>query len=144
MLQITRETDYAIRCVAYLCDRTGITMVDEIAKQKCIPKSFLAKILQKLVKAGIVKSYRGIKGGFELARTPSEISLLDIIEAVEGQVVINECAVDKKFCDFSNSCTIHPIWVDLRKEIEDILRSKNFADLTAVFQSVGQAGQTTS
>jgi Rrf2 family protein len=129
MVQITRETDYAIRCVVYLSGKQGITMVDEISKQKGIPKSFLAKILQKLVKASLVKSYRGIKGGFELSRPPAEISLLDVIEAVEGPIAMNACAVDEKFCTFSNSCTVHPVWLELRREVEELLRKKTFADL---------------
>jgi Rrf2 family protein len=92
------------------------------------PKSFLAKILQKLARASIVKSYRGVKGGFELARPPEEINLLEVIEAVQGPVAMNICALDEALCGFSSTCAIHPVWVDIRKEVERILRSKNFAD----------------
>jgi Rrf2 family protein len=128
-MQITRETDYAIRCVYYLADKKGkVTMVDETSREMNIPKSFLAKILQKLARASIVKSYRGVKGGFELARPPEEINLLEVIEAVQGPVAMNICALDEALCGFSSTCAIHPVWVDIRKEVERILRSKNFAD----------------
>jgi Rrf2 family protein len=128
-MQITRETDYAIRCVYYLADKKGkVTMVDETSRKMNIPKSFLAKILQKLAKASIVKSYRGVKGGFELARPPQEINLLEVIEAVQGPVAMNICALDEALCGLSSTCSIHPVWVDIRREVEKILRSKNFAD----------------
>ncbi len=129
-MQITRETDYAIRCVLYLSGKRGIvTMVEEVSKEMCIPRSFLAKILQKLTKAGIVKSYRGVKGGFELTRHPGKISLLEVIEATQGPVAMNVCALDERLCDFSGSCTVHPVWIQVRHEVEKILKKKTFADL---------------
>ena len=127
---ITRKTDYAIRCVLYLAQRYGSTvMVNEIAHEKEIPKSFLAKILQTLAKAGIVKSLRGMRGGFVLARKPSDISLLDVVEAMEGKVSMNVCAVDKKMCGFSSTCTVHPVWIDIRKGIEERLGQWDFERL---------------
>jgi Rrf2 family protein len=129
-MEITRETDYAIRCVIHLAESPNdVIMVDEIAKARAIPKSFLSKILQKLAKANIVKSYRGVKGGFQIAKSPKEISLLDVIEAVEGLVAMNRCAVDRKFCSLSNNCTVHPIWVELRKDVEKKLKKIDFAKL---------------
>jgi Rrf2 family protein len=132
-MQITRETDYAIRCVYYLALKKGDTvMVDEVSREMQVPKSFLAKILQRLSKASLVKSYRGVKGGFELARNPSEISLLDVIEAIQGKVAVNVCALNQKACDRSATCAIHPVWVEVRGELERMLRARSFADLIAV------------
>ncbi len=129
-MQITRETDYAIRCVHYLSMKRGtVTMVEEISREMCIPRSFLAKILQKLSKASIVKSYRGVKGGFELARDPGKITLLDVIEAIQGPVAMNLCALDERLCDFSSTCSIHPVWVEVRREVEKMLKKKNFEKL---------------
>lgn len=104
-------------------------MVDEISKETQVPNSFLAKILQRLGKASLVKSKRGVKGGFELTRPPQEISLLEVIEAIQGPVAINICAIDQALCGFSSTCTVHPVWVEIKKEVEKILRRKNFADL---------------
>ncbi len=128
-MQITRETDYAIRCVYYLsCNkRDDVTMVEEIARKMHSPKSFLAKILQKLAKADIVKSYRGVKGGFALAKRPREITLLDVIEAVQGPVIMNICALDRRMCRVSGTCSIHPAWIEVRKQVENLLKKKNFA-----------------
>ncbi|MEW6601770.1 MAG: Rrf2 family transcriptional regulator [Nitrospirota bacterium] len=130
---ITRKTDYAIRCVLHLAERYGETiMINDIAEGRKIPKSFLAKILQILARAGIVESLRGVKGGFRLARNPSEICLLDIVEAMEGTVAMNICAVDKRNCSFSSTCVVHPVWMDLRKDLEDRLREWDFERLLNV------------
>jgi Rrf2 family protein len=135
-MQITRETDYAIRCVLYLSESPEeVVMVNEIARARRIPKSFLSKILQKLTKAGIVRSYRGVKGGFRLAKKPKRISLLDVIEAIEGPVAMNRCAINNRLCSLSNSCSAHPVWVDVRKKVEEMLKKHNFDGLINMEQS---------
>ena len=129
-MQITRETDYAIRCVLYLTSQTDrIVMVDEIAREMATPKSFLAKILQKLVKADIARSFRGVKGGFKLSREPRDITFLDVIEAVEGSIALNACVLDRTVCGFSSICVVHPIWIKLRGEFNELLKKHNFADI---------------
>ena len=130
-MEITRETDYAIRCILYLSAKSGeINMIDAIAREMQIPKSFLAKILQKLARASLVKSFRGVKGGFQLARLPAEISLLDVLEAIEGEVSMNACALDRTLCDRSKICPVHPAWVDIRKDVRKILGKYNFAQFS--------------
>jgi Rrf2 family protein len=129
-MEITREADYAIRCVFYLSGRLDeVTMIDEIAREMSIPKSFLAKILQKLTRAGIVNSYRGVKGGFQLARAPKNITLLDVVEAIEGPVGMNICVLDTGQCDLSGTCCIHPVWVEIRKDFRKLLGKRDFASL---------------
>jgi len=131
-VQITRETDYAIRCVLYLSGQTDkIVMVDEIAREMATPKSFLAKILQRLVKAGVVKSFRGVKGGFQLSRQPKDISLLDVVEAIEGAVALNACAVDSSVCGFSSTCGVHTVWLTLRQEVNELMKKHNFEEIAA-------------
>ncbi len=127
-MHITRETDYAIRCVCYLAQRPKeIVQVDEISKGTSVPRDFMAKILQKLARAVIVRSHRGANGGFELARSPSAISFLDVIEAVQGPVSMNVCALDRKLCSRGGSCTVHPVWVEVRGQVRKILAKNNFA-----------------
>jgi Rrf2 family protein len=111
-------------------------MVDEISQATSAPKSFTAKILQKLIKGGFVKSFRGVKGGFMLSRPPVEITLLDVIEAVQGPVAMNACALDKKMCSRSDSCAIHPVWVEIRREVEEILKKKNFGDFVQEYPKI--------
>lgn len=128
MLQIRRETDYAIRCIYYLAGKEkGATMVDEIAREMSVPKSFLAKILQRLSRADLVKSYVGVQGGFSLTKKPDQISLYDVILAIEGPVAMNKCTVNKKSCSLSSTCKIHPIWIQVRKDIEKVLKKSTFA-----------------
>lgn len=125
---VTREADYAIRCVLYLAEHDGqISMVEGIAKEMHIPRSFLAKILQKLARASVVKSFRGVKGGFQLAKSPSEISLLDVVEAIEGEVAMNICALHRNSCDRSATCPVHPAWVEIRRDFRKMLKKYNFA-----------------
>jgi len=127
MLQIRRETDYAIRCIYYLAGKEKqVIMADEISREMKMPRSFIAKILQKLSRAGVVASTVGVKGGFSLSRSPHRISLYDIIVAIEGPIALNRCTVDKRSCSLSRTCKIHPIWIDVRREIEQILKNSNF------------------
>ena len=127
---VTRETDYAVRTVLYLArDSSRRASVTEIAEAMRIPKSFLAKLLQRLVRHHILSSSRGVSGGFQLARKPSDINLLSILEAVQGPAGINVCAIDSKRCEMSKSCTVHPVWVDVRKEVERRLKRETIAKL---------------
>lgn len=130
-MEITQETDYAVRCILYLSRSTGDApvMVETIAEEMCIPRSFLAKILQRLAKAEIVQSFRGVKGGFQLKRPPAAISLLDIVEAIEGPIAMNRCTLEPQRCDFSGSCTVHPVWQALQEQVVDYLGKKTFDTL---------------
>lgn len=130
-MQITREGDYGIRSVLYLARQpyNKISYVNEISEEYNIPRSFLAKILQKLVKAKIVRSYRGVKGGFSLARPAREISMMDVLEAVEGKLYLNICLMDKKKCGFSKHCPVHSVWVNAQSKVAEVLKKANFDDL---------------
>ena len=131
-MQLTREGDYGIRSVLYLARQPykKISFVTEISEEYKIPRSFLAKILQKLVKAKIVRSYRGVKGGFSLARQAKDISVLDVLEAIEGKLAMNICLADKKKCDFSRNCPIHSVWASVQSKVVEVLKKSNFDDLS--------------
>ncbi len=127
---VTRETDYAVRTVVYLAQQKDrMVSVTEIAHAMHIPKSFLAKLLQRLVRSNILASSRGAKGGFLLARKPSDIDLLSIMEAMQGPAGINVCAIDSKRCSLSASCVVHPVWVEIRKEVEKRLKRETIGKL---------------
>ena len=125
---ITRKADYAVRCVLFLSmepDRTVSTA--GVSGQMLVPRTFLAKILQQLTKKGIVQSVQGVTGGFRLARSPEEINLLEVIEAIQGISAANACAVDERACSLSGKCAVHPVWVELRKVVEERLSNETFA-----------------
>lgn len=129
---ITRETDYAVRCVIYLAQiGDKVASVGEIAQKMFIPKSFLAKILQRLVREGIVESSRGAKGGFWLHKKPENITLLELMLAMQGIASINTCAIDKRNCKMSTHCCVHPIWMEIRKDVEKKLAVQTIAGLIA-------------
>lgn len=129
-MKIKRETDYAIRCILYLAGQPEkVTLIDEIAEQMSVPRDFLAKIVQRLAKQGIVKSFRGINGGLRLNRAASEVNLLEVIEAVEGPVSMNDCALEERSCDRATICPVHPVWLEIREEVRHILQSKTFERL---------------
>ncbi|MBF0565230.1 MAG: Rrf2 family transcriptional regulator [Nitrospirae bacterium] len=131
-MQITRETDYAISCILYMAKEPEKTyIVSELAKPHYLPESFLAKILQKLVKSGFVKSIRGMKGGFLLAKKPNEISLLDVVESIEGTIAINMCNIDDSKCAVCADCPVHPVWAEIKSDVESKLRMYDFETLSA-------------
>ena len=131
-MQITRQADYAVRAVRYLArqgasQRTATSMV---AREMKIPPSFLAKIVSQLSIAGLLHTSRGAHGGVSLARDPKEINLLDVVEAIDGPILLNECVGDPAGCTFNEECPIHPIWVSTQKVLVDSLRNTTFASLT--------------
>lgn len=104
----------------------GLHMITDISKKQDMPKSFVAKILQKLAKAKIVSLTRGVNGGFALRKKPSEITLLHLIEAVQGPIFINACVVDNKSCSRRSRCSVHPVWIEIRDILIKKLNRYNF------------------
>ncbi len=127
MLQLSKQTEYALQCMMCLSEKPDeILRAGMISEEKSIPRPFLAKILQKLSKAGFVESTRGLNGGFRLARKPDDIYLIDIVELMEGAITISKCAIDKMKCDLSSDCALCSIWTELKEVIERSLRRFSF------------------
>jgi len=131
-MQVTREGDYGIRSVLYLARQPfkKVSFVNEISEEYKIPRSFLAKILQKLVRAKIVRSYRGVKGGFSLAKQARDITVFEVLEAIEGKMALNICLTDKKKCAFSKHCPTHFLWFSVQAKVTEMLKRSNFEELT--------------
>jgi Rrf2 family protein len=130
-MQITRQADYAIRAVRYL-SKNGLnqrTATSTVAREMKIPPSFLAKIISQLSIAGLLKTSRGARGGVSLAHDPSEISLLDVVEAIDGPILLNECVGDPGKCEFADECAMHPIWTEAQEMLVNRLRETTFATL---------------
>jgi Rrf2 family protein len=105
-------------------------MTSTIARASDIPDSFLAKVLQILARSGIVESCRGTGGGFSLLKPPGEITLRQIVEAVEGDIALNECLVHKNACKRVGSCPTHKVWKEAQEKLLQVLDRANLADLT--------------
>ncbi len=127
---VTTEVDYAIKCVLYLCmDQFGYISVADLAEKLSIPKQYLAKILQKLVKSGIVASHQGKQGGFRLGKNAEEIRMWDIFESLDAQPVVFKCTKAESSCSDRVFCAIHPLWMELADYIADRLKNTRVYDL---------------
>ncbi|PLY00243.1 MAG: Rrf2 family transcriptional regulator [Desulfuromonas sp.] len=128
---ITRATEYAIRAVLYLSKQPPkeVVLKKDICKSQDITPAFLTKILQPLIKKGIVGSQRGVGGGFYLTRDPAEISLLDIVEAQEGPLLLNTCLEQPGTCERDVFCPVHGAWSQIREDLSNTLSDYTFAEL---------------
>ena len=132
-MQITRQADYALRAMLYLSnlEPSKRAATSHIAKEKNIPPSFLAKIISQLSIAGLINTSRGARGGVTLARAPEEISVLEVVEAIDGPITLNECTLNAGSCPFGENCPMRPVWCDAQSELVERLRTTTFADVAA-------------
>jgi len=138
-MQITRQADYAVRAVLYLAqlgpDQRAAT--SQIAERQQIPPSFLAKIVSQLSVAGLLQTSRGARGGVSLARPPELISILEVVEAIDGPILLNECVSPNGLCTFSDDCPMKPLWCDTQAELVQRLK-------TATFKNLNRNGHSTA
>jgi Rrf2 family transcriptional regulator, iron-sulfur cluster assembly transcription factor len=130
-MQITRAGEYGVLGLMNLARRSPgrMAMIDEVSRTERIPKSFLAKIFQSLVKAGLVRSIRGAGGGFALAKDPAQVSVLEIIEAIEGKIVFQRCQQLKPDCDHAGGCALCGLFEQAQDGMKDALLRTTLVDL---------------
>lgn len=118
-MQITRQTDYAVRAVLYLAQQPAEvrSTTAQIARSEHIPPTFLAKIIAQLAAAGLVQSTRGAHGGIRLARPSAEISLLEVVEAIDGPLLLNACVADPSACTLGARCTVYSVWCQAQADL---------------------------
>jgi Rrf2 family protein len=131
-MQITRQADYAVRAVLHL-SRSGDQRIatSAIAEAQHIPPSFLAKIISQLSIAGLLHTSRGARGGVTLARDAKDITLLEVVEAIDGPIQLNECVGDNGICSFDETCPLRPVWCDAQEDLISRLKNTNFANMMA-------------
>ncbi len=131
LMQIPRRVDYGLRAVIYLSDQDPdrCCSIGEIAKEQGVPRKFLEKIIQDLVRGGLIKSKRGSAGGYQLARTPEAISFCDVIEALEGPIAVNACIEHPLGCDQMPRCTMIGVWSEVQQKITEVLSRTTIAAL---------------
>jgi Rrf2 family protein len=122
-MQLTRAADYALRAMIHLAGLPAGQRASsaELAEVAAVSESFLAKVLQKLVMKGLVISHRGQGGGFQLGVAAADISMLDVVEGVEGSMSLNCCLNPSEGCDRRSWCAAHLIWADAQKQMREIL-----------------------
>ena len=131
LMQITRATDYGVRILIYLAAAPEGERVaaSEVARGIEAPESFVSKVLQQLVQRGMVTSRRGAGGGFQLAIEPEKVTLLDVVEIVEGPLQINLCLAGENGCDRKPRCGAHPIWSEAQDALKEVLANASIAQL---------------
>jgi Rrf2 family protein len=132
-MQITRQADYATRAVLCLAQAQPGTRLStaRIAEQTAAPPAFLAKIIAQLASAGVVQAVRGARGGVSLARPAATISLLEVVEAIDGALELNACAIDPTKCGLSATCPLQPEWSAANHDLRRRLATVTFEDLAA-------------
>jgi Rrf2 family protein len=131
MRGVGRHTDYAMRILMHLAalEQGAHTQVKDIAQQRLLPAPFLRRVVARLAAAGILRTTRGNRGGVRLAQPAAAISLLDVVRAMEGGVVLNRCVSTKHACPLGGTCPVLHVWEDATRRVEEHLGGIAIADL---------------
>jgi Rrf2 family protein len=131
-MQITRQADYAVRAIYYLStlESGSRASTSQIAREQHIPPSFLAKIISQLSVAGLLHTSRGARGGVSLARDPQDITMLDVVEAIDGPIMLNECVEDAHGCRFDKDCPMRILWCEIQEDLVSRLGGTTFSDFS--------------
>lgn len=132
-MQITRATDYAVRVTVHLATLPSDhkAPLGELAEATGVRDNFLSKILQRLVRNGLVSSHRGTGGGFRLNVAPESLTLLQVVEAIEGKIALNICLSEWQSCSLQAQCAAHPVWQKAQLALTQELAAVTIAELAA-------------
>jgi Rrf2 family protein len=130
-MQITHQADYAVRAVwhvARLGDHVRVATA-QIARDQHIPLTFLAKIVPQLSAVGVLRATRGAHGGVSLGRPAASISLLDVVEAIDGPITVSECTTHPDLCPLEATCAVREVWCEARTDLVRRLAQTSFEQL---------------
>ena len=132
MLKLTKKADYGLMAMRHLAEHAheGACSAKDVAESYGIPPEVLAKILQRLAKAGLLHSQHGINGGYTLARSAREISAYEVIRAIDGPLFITSCITVRGECDQTQRCTIREPLRKVNQRIEEVLKNIKIAEMT--------------
>jgi Rrf2 family protein len=139
-LELTHRADYAVRAMLALAspDVDGLQSVRHIAERMSIPPRFLPQVMRDLAAAGLVEAQPGRRGGYRLMRPPVQVSLLDVIEAAEGDTRRQTCVLRGGPCGFDGYCAVHPVFADAEDAVMSHLARSNLADAAEMFGTFGR------
>jgi Rrf2 family protein len=131
MIGIGRHTDYATRIILHLSMMGAGAHItaDEVARKRLLPRAFVRRIIRRLGASGILRTSRGAGGGISLARPPAQISLFDIVQAMEGGLNLNACVENPSACPLAVICPVQSAWTDITGQIADSLKAVRFDHL---------------
>ncbi len=133
-MQVTRAADYAVRVTVHLATLPQGARASRaaLARAADAPQTFVAKILQQLVDAQIVRSHAGRAGGFELARPAEAVSVFDVVTAVEGPLCLNRCVGADEGCHLAPRCATQKVWANAQTALQNVLSAASLAQLASV------------
>ena len=133
MIRINRQTDYAIRVLLALANRSGEQRVPTavIQSEMLIPPVFAQRIVAKLAHNGFIITYPGRDGGMQLARPPRQINLRQVVEAFEGEILLSDCLSGEVECPFDRKCPVRCHWVSLQKSLLNQMEKITFEELAS-------------
>ena len=131
MFRVNRQTDYAIRVLLMLAQQPAGTRLptSDIGREMLIPTAFLPRIVAQLAQANLLVTFPGREGGLQLPRPAAQITLKDVVELIEGPLLLSECMTGEEACPFEGDCRVRCRWTNLQARILDELSSTTFADL---------------
>lgn len=130
-MQITRSGEYGLRGLVFLAKRPpeSVALVSEVSRDQKIPETFLAKIFQRLTRAGLLRSARGAKGGFALGKPANEITVKEIVEAIEGPIAVSRCLLRQGQCEEEKVCPLRQVWEEAQQRFVEVLDRTTVDDL---------------
>ena len=131
MLQITIKADYAVRVAIYLAQQGVGARVSamDIARDQQVPKALIPKILQAMARKGIITTSSGRNGGAVLSKDPTELSIYELIEAIDGPITLSRCLKDEGICPRDSFCPVHPFWAKTREKFIGMLEDAKISDI---------------
>jgi Rrf2 family protein len=128
-MMLTRRSDYGLQAVCALAQSSGLVSAKQIAQEHNLPVAFVKKLLQQLCRAGLVKAAVGKQGGYALARPPEEISVRELLEALEGDLSSVSCLASDHECGLADGCTARRAWAQIDQKIQEALESIALSDI---------------
>ena len=131
MFRLSKGTDYGIRILAHLArDEPGMTHnAREVAGDLHLPAPMVSKVMKSLARADVLASHRGPGGGFSLVRQPDELSVAEMISALEGPVALTECQISTAVCQHEGQCSVQEPWSVINRSVRDTLEAITLSDL---------------
>jgi Rrf2 family protein len=131
MQSITRTGEYGLRGLLFLAKQPTdrLFLVSEVSRAQKIPETYLAKIFQRLSKTGLLKSTRGLNGGFNLGKPAKDITMKQVIEALEGPIALNRCLLRQGECDEEEGCPLHEVFEEAQEKFLEVLDRTTIEDL---------------
>ena len=133
-MQFTKAEDYGLHGILYLAGQPAgkVTPLSEISESQQVPEKFLAKIFQNLSKSGLIKSHRGVKGGFSMNRPPEDVTVKEVLESIQGPYFIAKCLADETSCTKTDACSVRSLLQKTQDRILEVFEGHTIADLIAM------------